>query len=202
MQRSVGEIGSISKLTRTPPPALTAFTSPWALRRTTRLSPGTSTSTSPPNQPRNVITGVSHNSEPYGTGVMTLGEEQVAWRRAHDFGELRRRRLDPQALGEAALLQSTNRTVVAHVRARKETRRIRKTGHHDLRAELPDHQGADAAADEPLIPNQEVERRRRRILGTDGVIVVSADEVILQVANGHTCLLYTSPSPRDRQKSR
>ena len=53
-------------------------------------------------------------------------------------------------------------------------------------------------------PEEDVEENRRRAVTTErlGQVDTADDDVVVVVDDDDDCLLYTSPSPRDRQKSR
>ena len=66
--------------------------------------------------------------------------------------------------------------------------------------DLPATEGVDALAQE-LAKLQDNGKRRIAFLGSRHVPVVDIHLIEL-IARSLACLLYTSPSPRDRQKSR
>ena len=82
-----------------------------------------------------------------------------------------------------------------------------------LTDEAPEQQDAEAAklapteVDENAQAAEELELLRESLLaiheaGVDNVSSEDLQQAIEQMSQSMTCLLYTSPSPRDRQKSR
>ena len=60
-----------------------------------------------------------------------------------------------------------------------------------------------ARADEALVISGRKQKVARAVIGADGSTRDEMSESpVTVIVNGKSCLLYTSPSPRDRQKSR